>query len=194
MSYVALALRLALAGVFIVSGIAKLRALLDTVEMWRSLLRQARFPQPLAVPASWALIAVEALTGVALLIGGPVSLPALAVAGLMLLAFTGLAVISARSDLDLRCACFGRATARLGWRHVWRNLVLLAIGVAGIVVHMEAVPIAAEIGGIVVAASVAVVVTMLAAFYDDIVDLVVDLLLNSARLTPSDRSYPLCLS
>lgn len=176
MLYVALALRLALAGVFVVSGLAKLRAFADTVAMWQSVLGLIRITgSALTRPAAVLLIVVELLAGVMLLLGGSVTIPAFGLAIAMLLAFTILAVVSARSAVDVRCACFGRATAKLGWRHVWRNLTLLALGGGGIAIAGYVQPGHWQLGGIAVAAATAVIVTMIAVFYDDIVDLISDL-------------------
>lgn len=46
----------------------------------------------------------------------------------LLIAFTSLIVVNLRAGLRPACACFGswRATP-LGWRHVARNLVLMAL-------------------------------------------------------------------
>ncbi|WP_433257224.1 MauE/DoxX family redox-associated membrane protein [Streptosporangium sp. CA-135522] len=170
MPYVALALRLTLAGVFLVSGLMKARSVGDTVAMWTSLLKSLRLSgRSLAEAASWTLIGVETVTGVALLAGGGLSVPALVSAMVLLSIFSAMAVLSARAKLNLACACFGRATTPLGWRHVWRNLVLLSIAVAGVTVQAD-IPL--EAGGIAVSVVAAVVITLLTAFYDDIVDLV----------------------
>ncbi|MFF5205875.1 MauE/DoxX family redox-associated membrane protein [Streptosporangium sp. NPDC000396] len=170
MPYVALALRLTLAGVFLVSALMKARSIGDTVAMWTALLKSVRLTGGgLARAASWTLIGVEAVTGVALLAGGALSTPALVAAMVLLSIFSALAMVAARAKLNVACACFGRAAAPLGRRHVWRNLVLLGIAVAGVAVQVD-VPL--EAGGIAVAAGAAVVITSLTAFYDDIVDLV----------------------
>ena len=175
MPYLLLAVQLGLAGVFIVSAVAKTRVMSDTVRMWTDLLTAVRLPSTWAGLGAWALIVGEALTGVALLIPAswfPVGLwPATA----LLIGFTGLAVVSARSTMDLRCACFGRATSRLGWRHVWRNTALLLLALTGIVVWSLGAAAPTELAGIAVALLAAALITLLAAFYDDIVDLFVEI-------------------
>jgi hypothetical protein len=174
MPYLLLAVQLGLAGVFIVSSLAKARALADTEQMWLSLLRAVKLPRALARPATWALIVVEGATGVALLVPAWLTPVGLFPAALLLAGFTVLAVISARTAMDLKCACFGRATTALGWRHFWRNLVLLAMAVAGIAMWTFGPASASEPAGLAIAALAAALVTMLAAFYDDIMDLVLD--------------------
>ncbi|MFD0555547.1 methylamine utilization protein MauE [Stackebrandtia endophytica] len=174
MSYLLLTVQLGLAGVFIVSAVAKMRAMSDTVRMWTDLLTAVRLPSTLAGWGSWALIIGEALTGVALLIPAPWFPIGLWPATALLVGFTGLAVVSARTELDLRCACFGRATTRLGWRHVWRNTALLLLAITGIVAWTLGAAAPTEPAGIAVALLAAALITVLAAFYDDIVDLVVE--------------------
>lgn len=172
MPYVALALRLTLAGVFLVSGLMKARSIGDTVAMWTSLLKSLRLSgRGPAKTASWMLIGVETVTGVALLAGGGLSVPALVSAVVLLSIFSAMAVFSARAKLNLACACFGRATTPLGWRHVWRNLVLLGIAASAVAGVAAQPDIPLEGGGIAVSAVAAVVITLLTAFYDDIVDL-----------------------
>lgn len=175
MSYVLLSVQLGLAGVFLVSSVAKLRALSDTVQMWADLLTAVKLPIAWARFGSWALIAAEATIGVLLLIPGWWFPWGTWLAAALMAAFTGLALISARTSLDIRCACFGRATARLGWRHVWRNLVLLLLAVVGVVLSATDVAVAVVPAGIAVAVAAAGLVTVLAAFYDDIMDLVVEI-------------------
>ncbi|GLH98692.1 MauE/DoxX family redox-associated membrane protein [Phytohabitans aurantiacus] len=173
MTYVTLALRLALAGVFLVSGLAKARALDETVAMV-AVLRKRLWPagRRLDRPASWLLVTVEAGTGAALLAGRPLAVPALLAATALLVGFAALALAAARSKLNLTCACFGRPSARLGWRHVWRNLALLGIAVSALAGALAPMAAPSDVAGYAVAASAALVVTLLCAFYDDIVDLV----------------------
>ncbi|GAA4920972.1 hypothetical protein LX16_4772 [Stackebrandtia albiflava] len=174
MPYLLLAVQFGLAGVFLVSSVAKVKALADTVRMWTDLLQAVRLPAGLAGVASWALIAGEFATGLALLV--PVWLfpwglwPATA----LLVGFTVLAVVSARTTMNLKCACFGRATTPLGWRHFWRNLVLLGMAVTGLVVWGGGATPATDPAGVAVAALAAALVALLAAFYDDIMDLVLE--------------------
>jgi uncharacterized membrane protein YphA (DoxX/SURF4 family) len=169
MPYVALAAQLALAGVFLVSGLAKARSISDTEEMVARL-RALVWPggKSLDRAASWVLVLTEITTGAALLFSGSLRTAATLVAVALLCAFTATALWSARARLNLACACFGRSKAVLGWRHVWRNTVLLAIALAGLAGPGAAL----EVGGVAVAVAAALTVMVLTAFYDDIVDLV----------------------
>lgn len=176
MPYLLLSIQLGLAGVFLVSSVAKLRSPADTVQMWADLLTAVRLSVAWSRWGAWALIAVEAMVSVLLLVPiwwlPPVGLWA---ATAMMAAFTGLAAVSARTGMDIRCACFGRATARLGWRHVWRNLALLLLALTGTVLSLWEVSPAVAPGGIAVALLASGLIAVLAAFYDDIVDLVVEM-------------------
>lgn len=72
--------------------------------------------------------------GTALLLGTVVSqvlLPALAVAALLFLGFTGLALYSAVTGRTIACSCFGASTTPLGWAHVGRNVALTGLAVFG---------------------------------------------------------------
>jgi uncharacterized membrane protein YphA (DoxX/SURF4 family) len=171
--YVTLALRLTLAGVFLVSGLMKARAIDDAAAMV-TVLRKRLAPagRHLDRPASWLLVATEVATGAALLAGGPLRVPGLIAAAVLLAGFTALALLAARTTLNLTCACFGRPTARLGWRHVWRNLALLGIAVSALAGTLTPAASPSDVGGFAVAVATAFVVTLLCAFYDDIVDLV----------------------
>ncbi|MEU4357528.1 MauE/DoxX family redox-associated membrane protein [Streptomyces virginiae] len=170
-----LALRLSLAGVFLVSGISKGRAIDDSVEMWATLRKRFR-PQGRILDRglAWALVSIETVTGVALLVPGPVAMLGTAVAAPLMAAFTVVAIISALSLLDVKCACFGSAKAELGWRHVWRNLVLLTIAVGALVTAGADADGSLAMDGIVIAVAAALTVTALAAFFDQIAHILRD--------------------
>lgn len=175
MSYLQLSIQLGLAGVFIVSSVAKLRALSETVQMWADLLTAVKLPIGWARLGSWALIAAEATIGVLLLVPAWWLPLGLWLAAALMAGFTGLALVSARTSMDIRCACFGRSTARLGWRHVWRNLTLLLLALTGVALSVIDFTAVVEPAGVAVALLAAGLVTVLAAFYDDIMDLVVEM-------------------
>ncbi|QTE01320.1 MauE/DoxX family redox-associated membrane protein [Streptomyces cyanogenus] len=174
MTYLHLSLRLSLAGVFLVSGLAKARAIDGAVLMCKSLFGTfwpAR--KNWAGPAARALVVTEVATGLALVVPGSdatTALGLLAAIGL-LMGFTALAVVTSRRQLALVCACFGRAGAPLGRRHVWRNLALLAIGASALFLLPEAGSGTWDTGGTGVAVTAAAVVTLLTFYYDEIADL-----------------------
>lgn len=71
------------------------------------------------------IVTAEALIGVAVLVPAARP-PALAAAGVLLLAFAFIAFRSATGAAVVNCACFGPHGGRLGWPHVLRNLLLVA--------------------------------------------------------------------
>lgn len=111
--------RLVVGAAFVVAGASKLVVGDD----W---LRQAAdlgAPRAVALPLPW----IEIVLG-AVLVVGFVEPVALAVAAVLLVAFTVLLVANFRSGRRPPCACFGAWSASpIGWRHVARNLTLLAL-------------------------------------------------------------------
>lgn len=89
----------------------------------------------LGVPRSVAAVVPwwELVLGALLVVGVVRPWPA-AAAVLTLVAFTVLLVVVLRRGQHPPCACFGAVSAKpLGWGHVVRNLVLLAVGVVAVV-------------------------------------------------------------
>ncbi|MUL40259.1 hypothetical protein FZ103_03535 [Streptomonospora sp. PA3] len=175
--HAALALQMAIAGVFLVSAAAKVRSAANE-ETWSILLGLLPWKGIPIRAASRSHAAAELALGLALLAGvvgltGPVVRgAALSAALLLFLAFTGLAAYSAQSQTAIPCSCFGRSGSPLGWPHVWRNLALTGMALAGLVCTVAIGPGAhVRPGGAVIAAAAALVVTLVTAFYDDIVDL-----------------------
>jgi hypothetical protein len=121
-----------------------------------------------AARAAWGLVAVETATGALLLYGGSARVFSLIVATGLLAGFTMLALVSSRMKARLVCACFGRNGTPLGRRHVWRNSALLAIGMTALLLPSGE---GLGAGGISVSISAAAGVTLVAFFYDEIVDL-----------------------
>lgn len=172
MTYVELGLRLSLVGVFLASGLAKARTIDDVILMWTRLFdRVWPVKKNWARQAAWTLVAVEVATGFALLFQGVTRVFSLLIATGMLAGFTVLAILSARAVIKLDCACFGRASATLGWRHVWRNSALLAIGVTAIFSSPDNSGKMLDAGGVSASVTAAVLVTLIAFFYDEITDL-----------------------
>lgn len=171
--------QLAVAGVLLTSGAAKLRGEANR-NTWASLLGRAPAPfRLLPAPVMSRLhVVTEVLVGVALLLGTVVAqvlLPALVVAALLFVGFTGLALHSAVTGRTFTCSCFGASITPLGWAHVARNLVLTGLAVCG--ATASGLGTGAD-GGVLSApghAALAVVgavaVTALTYFFDDVVDL-----------------------
>lgn len=164
----ALLLSLALGGVLLVSGVAKLRETANE-KTWELLL--ARAPRPLralpARPLSWAHVVVELTVGVLLLVGHGVRVPALVVATCLFGAFTALALYSTRAKDPVPCSCFGRGATMLKPRHVGRNAALTLMGSSALALNAGSTQALAP-GQVMLAVAVAVIVTALVWAFDDI--------------------------
>jgi hypothetical protein len=123
MGYMGFSLRLALAGVFLLSGLGKARDRAAFVTAVRRVgrVRGRRAPAVVAV-----LVAVgEAVA--ALILPWPSTAPyGLALAGTLLVAFTVALAVAVRTGTGEPCACFGPSPAPVAPRHLVRNAVLLA--------------------------------------------------------------------
>ena len=119
MPYLLLSIQLGLAGVFLVSSVAKLRSPADTVQMWADLLTAVRLSVAWSRWGAWALIAAEAMVGVLLLVPvwwlPPVGLWA---ATAMMAAFTGFGcgIRTHRNGHTLRLLRSGHGTTRFAPR------------------------------------------------------------------------------
>ena len=169
--------QLAVAGVLLTSGVTKLRGDANR-NTWASLLGRAPAPFRRVPAAAMARlhVATEILVGAALLLGTvvpQVALPALAVAALLFVGFTGLALHSAVTGRTITCSCFGASTTPLGWAHVARNLTLTALAVSGAAVSglMTGGGVSVPPGHAALAVVGAAAVTALTYFFDDVVDL-----------------------
>lgn len=164
-------LQAAVAGVFLSSGLSKVRGE-DHQETWTVLAARLRLRGFPVRAASHTHIAVEIAIGAALLAGAWPRIPALAAATLLLASFTLLALYSARSDDGIPCSCFGTSRSALGWPHVWRNLVLTCLAGAGLVCAATVgAVLPASLAEAALAVAGALVVTAVTYFFDDLVDL-----------------------
>jgi hypothetical protein len=164
-------MRLSLAGVFVVSAGAKALSWRETVQVVGAIRRGVRIGFERADRlGTWILIGVELASGTALLFGGRLARPGYTAVSALLAGFTLLALWSIRHDRRLPCACFGRPRTALGWRHVGRNAVLLAMSGAGLLLTGSPYR-SLDAGGVVTCAVAALVVTVLVIHYDDIIDI-----------------------
>ncbi len=118
--------RFVLATVFLSSGIAKLprrREFVDAVRDYELVPEQVAVAIGRLLPAGEVLIGALLFTGVALL-------PAAAITGGVLGAFSIAIAMNLLRGREIACGCFGLvAEARLGWSSVLRNFVLIAAAV-----------------------------------------------------------------
>ncbi|GIH67168.1 MauE/DoxX family redox-associated membrane protein [Microbispora siamensis] len=123
MGYVSLSLRLALAGVLLVSAVGKAR---DRDAFVAAVRRIGRVRGRGSSAAVAALVAAGELTA-ALTLPWPATAPfGLGLAGALLVAFTVALAVAVRAGTGGPCACFGPSSAPVGARHLVRNAVLLA--------------------------------------------------------------------
>ncbi|MEO7369543.1 MAG: MauE/DoxX family redox-associated membrane protein [Ilumatobacteraceae bacterium] len=115
------ALSVLLGAVFVVSAVMKLAA----PQQWRGQAAELGVPPAVATVVPFAELLVGALL-IAQLARHVVAL----VAGVMLVAFTGLLVVRLSQGRRPPCACFGAwSTKPIGWLDVVRNAVFVAVAV-----------------------------------------------------------------
>lgn len=115
--------RLCLGVVFLIAGGAKLAA-----STWPEQARQLGAPRLVIPFVPW----IEIVAGALLCAQLARPIPA-AIALAMLVVFTALLVLRLAQGQHPPCACFGSWSARpLGWRHLVRNAVLIALAVVAI--------------------------------------------------------------
>jgi len=100
------------------------------------------------------------------IVGLVVALPraGFALAALMLLAFAVAIAVALRRGNTEPCRCFGPSTTPLGWHHVGRNVLLIAVATLGVL----ATPAAANPAAAAVAAAAGLVVGGLVVRLDDL--------------------------
>lgn len=127
MEYVSVFSRLLIGGLFLVSALAKLRdpaAFRNDLRGYRLVARRAEAPMTTVVIAAEVLVAV-------LMIFESTALLGLLFAAGMLAGFAAAMGSVLRRGLVTGCGCLGRQNAVLRPAHVWRNLVLIAVCLAG---------------------------------------------------------------
>jgi putative oxidoreductase len=121
------ALRLGLGGLFVVTGVLKLR---DPAAFATAIANYQLLPQFAALLAA-TLPAVEVVTGLALIAAPAMWRRAAAVAiVLMMVVFTIAAFTALARGIDISCGCFGAESGRVDALTIVRDLVLLAAAVA----------------------------------------------------------------
>lgn len=121
-----LGLRLLLALVSGIAGVAKCRR--SAFGEFVVSLDEMRVPAYLRSYVAGAVICAE-ISSAVLIVFTPTAFVG-AFISLLLFASLTLGVLHVvRSGKQVRCACFGAATRRLGWRHFWRNALLLFVAV-----------------------------------------------------------------
>lgn len=116
---------LVLGAVFVLSGVTKLAR----PALWEAQAHDLGAPRA----AVTVLPGLELALGALLVVQWQRAALA-AVAGVLLVAFTALLAVRIAQGRRPPCACFGSLSARpIGWRHLARNAVLLAVAVMAVV-------------------------------------------------------------
>jgi hypothetical protein len=168
MGYAITVCRLILAGVFVLSAVEKLRApnaFVDGVRGFRLL------PPRFVRAGAYAVLFCEVCSA-GLLAFSRTALAGFVLAGAVLALFTAAVAQAIRRGLNVPCPCFGVSTARVGLRHIIRNLILISAAVTGaaLIVFGGAQGHSAA-AGIVIATALAAVVVLLVRFTDDLAGL-----------------------
>ncbi|MEV4299747.1 MauE/DoxX family redox-associated membrane protein [Microbispora rosea] len=145
MGYVGLSLRLALAGVFLLSALGKARDRAAFVTAVRRIGRVRGRRAPTVV----AVLVAAGEAAAALTLPWPSTAPyGLALAGTLLVAFTVALGVAVRAGTGEPCACFGSSPAPVAPRHLVRNAVLLAAVLVASLPVRGAVPAPVESYGV----------------------------------------------
>ncbi|MEQ4302954.1 MauE/DoxX family redox-associated membrane protein [Plantactinospora sp. B6F1] len=128
--YLVLACRIMVGGVLLYAAAGKVRHRTAFAAFTVSVRRLSGVPARLAGPVAAGVVATELALGGALLVGvRPVV--TFSAAAALLLAFTAVLVRAMRRPAAASCGCLGAGTEPVSWRHVVRNVALLAVTAVG---------------------------------------------------------------
>jgi hypothetical protein len=165
--YVALAGRVLIATVFLVSAFTKLRSAAAFGAFRRSTRRMAILPEPLVQPVAVLVVAAEA--AIVLLLTTPTrptGLMGLALAATLLAGLAAAIGSTVRRGINTTCQCFGHSTAPLGIFHIVRNLALVVVAAVAAVTVAQGGGL--ELGGALLAGLVGVLLGALVTVLDDV--------------------------
>jgi uncharacterized membrane protein YphA (DoxX/SURF4 family) len=133
MRYLELSCRMLLLAVFLASVVSKVWSRRSFQEFTRTVAELLRWSEPLARRVAGLTVAVE-LTAVVLLVVPASARYGSGLAVAALAAFTWALFRAVRGGTRVPCRCFGASATPIGWLQVARNLVLIAVGVAGVLI------------------------------------------------------------
>ncbi|GII65751.1 methylamine utilization protein MauE [Sphaerisporangium krabiense] len=124
--HLAYACRTAVALVFLVSFLSKIRSRAAFDAFAASVAAGRVLPRRASRAAAFAVVCAEGVVPVAL--ADPSAAPyGHALAAALLLAFSGVILRSVRRGLTVECRCFGISNSPLGKRHLVRNMLICAV-------------------------------------------------------------------
>lgn len=153
--------------VFLAAAVGKLPGRVGFGEFAGSIRLPLPLPPGLARPAAGAFVAGEAMVA-PLLVAAP--LAGFALAGALLLLATAAIGATVHSGRRVPCRCFGAAGATMGYRHLVRNGVLLAV-VAGGLTGQAMTTGSAAAAGAMIAAGAGLIGALIFIKFDEVVDL-----------------------
>lgn len=158
--------------VFAVAVVGKVRGRSRLREFRRSLVATGLVPRRWATPAAAAVLAAETVTLVLILV--PVTRPVgFASAVVVMAGFATGVWLVVRRGVRADCRCFGAAGGPLSGVHLWRNLTLLGVSLAGLVASLSgATPVDPRAPVLLPVAVAAVVVAVLLIRAEDVAALV----------------------
>ncbi|MEQ4717007.1 MauE/DoxX family redox-associated membrane protein [Nonomuraea sp. B19D2] len=180
MGYVVVGCQLLIGLVFLVASVSKLRSGRAFAEFNDVLLEvRALTPawvRPVALSLTLSELAVAALLIVPFITGLPEGARwhlaaggGFAIAVALLIAFTAYIFTALRREVRASCRCFALSSAPLGVPHMVRNGLLAAAALTGLLAPRS--PDALDPAGLVVTATVSVVLAVLVMVFDEIVSL-----------------------
>jgi hypothetical protein len=170
--YLSISIRLLLAVTFATAAASKVRSSRSFEAFADSLGTLGLLPPAGVVPIAIALVATEAVT-VALLLLPTTAAVGLALAALLLAAFSVVILVVTRAGMRASCRCFGASTRPLSYPHVARNALLAAGAAFAGLSAIASPPPHPEPAGIVIAAAAALAAALLTVRFDDVVELFV---------------------
>ena len=162
MSWALTALQFVLAGTLILAAVAKF----FQADEFVAALRLSHVPEPAVPLLAVAVPVVEVLLGCGLLLAAPRQLGwAFAAVAALFAAFTFWMTWVRARGLHVRCGCFGPNGGQVGQRTILRNLGLLALAVAGMVIAEKSAPVLydASLWWVLTVVAAVLVITMVAA-------------------------------
>ena len=168
MGYVVMALRVALAGVFLLSFLSKVRDR-SAARQFIDWVRQLELVPPLLAPAVAGTMLLTEGTIVGLVAFEATSALGFILAAILMSLFSGGIGLILRRGGSIPCRCFGASTYPIGRTHLARTLVVLAAAVLGAVATIALDPASGHAAGNAIAVAVGIVIALLLRFIDEIV-------------------------
>jgi hypothetical protein len=160
-----LACQIGLSLVFLLAANGKLLNTHDFMQAIRVLRLTLGFEYALAV----VLIAVEICLSLALLLSSRLWLPfTMVVSVVALLTFTAWMIFVYAKGLQVTCGCFGTGESVVGYRSIFRNLILIGVGLLGFALSLSVVsPLPSlSLWLVITVTSMALIVMLVQAFYN----------------------------